>query len=250
MPSGYPFLGRAGQTPQMRPDKSVSKEPSLAEFDAFAGRYPDLVNESIRITGESSDYFARYKAAYIARKAAPVSGRVLDYGCGVGLLSRHLKELLPLAQIDGFDPSDKSLRQVDQSLGSQGVFTSKPEELASAYQTIVVSNVLHHVEPAERPALLSKIRSHLAPGGRLIVFEHNPLNPLTRWAVSHCPFDEGVELLSLGKVRALCAAALQKPHTDYIVFFPRWLAWLRPLERFLGWCAAGAQHVTIARREN
>ena len=232
------------------PVEPASKEPVLLGFDTFAENYPDLVSESIRVSGESSDYFTQYKADYIARKMAPTGGKILDYGCGVGLLSRHLKSRFPGTRVDGFDPSTESLQRVDSSLLAQGVFTSETEELATAYDTIVLSNVLHHVRPAERPALVRQIQTRLAPGGRLVVFEHNPLNPLTRWAVSHCPFDEGVELLSSGEVRALCASVLQEPHTDYIVFFPRWLAWLRPLERFLGWCVAGAQHATISHREN
>jgi 2-polyprenyl-3-methyl-5-hydroxy-6-metoxy-1,4-benzoquinol methylase len=222
----------------------------LSEFDTFAENYQDLVGSSVRITGESSDYFAQYKADYIARKMAPMRGKLLDYGCGVGLLSRHLKSRFPAARIDGFDPSKDSLLRVDGSLLSQGIFTSEIEELGTPYDTIVLANVLHHVKPPARQALVRRIQTRLTPGGRLVVFEHNPLNPLTRWAVSQCPFDEGVELLRSGEVRALCASVLQEPRTDYIVFFPRWLAWLRPLERFLGWCAAGAQHVTICRREN
>lgn len=222
-------------------------EITLPEFDAFAENYEELVGSSVRITGESSDYFTQYKADYIARKMAPIGGKILDYGCGVGLLSGHLKLRFPGTRVDGFDPSKESLQRVDSSLLAQGVFTSEIEELAAAYDAIVLSNVLHHVKPEERPALIRQIQTRLAPRGRLVVFEHNPLNPLTRWAVSHCPFDEGVKLLSSGEVRALCASVLQEPCTDYIVFFPRCLAWLRPLERFLGWCAAGAQHVTISR---
>lgn len=222
----------------------------MPEFDAFAENYEELVGSSIRITGESPDYFIHYKADYIARKMAPVGGKLLDYGCGVGLLSLHLKLRFAATRVDGFDSSKESLQRVNSSLLSQGIFTSEIKELAAAYDTIVLSNVLHHVNPTGRPALIREIQTRLAPGGRLVVFEHNPLNPLTRWAVSHCPFDEGVELLPSHEVRALCASVLQAPHTDYIVFFPRWLAWLRPLERFLGWCAAGAQHVTISRRGN
>jgi hypothetical protein len=80
----------------------------------------------------------------------------------------------------------------------------------------------------------------------MVIFEHNPLNPLTKWAVSQCPFDEGVQLLPSSEVRALCSTEFQSVQTDYIVFFPRWLKWLRAFERFLRWCPAGAQHATVA----
>ena len=79
-----------------------------------------------------------------------------------------------------------------------------------------------------------------------MIFEHNPLNPLTRWAVAHCPFDEGVVLLRVGEVGSLLTSGLEFLHLDYIVFFPKWLKRLRSFERFLGWCPAGAQHVTVA----
>ena len=35
---------------------------------------------------------------------------------------------------------------------------------------------------------------------------------------------------------------------EYVVFFPRWLAWFRPLEPFLGWCPLGAQYVVVTSR--
>lgn len=162
----------------------------------------------------------------------------------------QLKRLLPEKQIDGFDVSEKSLERVGPVLRSQGVFTSRAQGLENDYEIVVLANVLHHVKTEQRRDVISEAASHVGPGGRMVIFEHNPLNPLTRRAVSLCPFDEGVVLLSSGEVRALCASVLRAPCTDYIVFFPRWLAWLRPLERFLEWCPAGAQHVTICRRES
>ncbi len=43
----------------------------MSEFDACASNYQGLVTENIRITGEPSEYFAAYKAAYVARRIAP-----------------------------------------------------------------------------------------------------------------------------------------------------------------------------------
>jgi 2-polyprenyl-3-methyl-5-hydroxy-6-metoxy-1,4-benzoquinol methylase len=219
-----------------------------AEFDAVATNYRQMVDESVGITGENSDYFAAYKANYVANHAAAggASGKILDYGCGVGLLARQLKRHLPAMQVDGYDVSESSLERTDPSLRSQGIFTSRIEQLGRDYKIAILANVLHHVKPSDRPSVILKVTTHLSPGGRLVVFEHNPINPLTRWAVSHCPFDEGVVLPPSSEVRALCSTELQLERTDYIVFFPRWLAPLRPLERFLRWCPAGAQHATVA----
>ena len=222
----------------------------MPEFDTFAADYQDLVSDSVRITGESSDYFAAYKAEYIARRIAPRPGsRLLDYGCGVGLLSKHLQNRLPAICVDGFDVSQSSIERVDESLRSHGTFTSDPNALAQAYDVIVLANVLHHVPPAERQGLIRQTASRLADGGKLVIFEHNPINPLTRWAVSQCPFDEDAILLPVHETRAYFEPKeFPLVMRDYIVFFPRLLQRLRPLEPSLRWCPLGAQYVVIASR--
>ncbi len=222
----------------------------MAAFDSFATNYQELVTQSIRITGESSDYFAAYKAAYIARRTAPKkAGRVLDYGCGVGLLSERLKKALPGAQIDGYDVSKESIQRVAENLLSQGVFTTNVDQLGRAYDLIVLSNVLHHVGQEDRPGLILEAGSRLAVGGKLVVFEHNPINPLTRWAVSQCPFDEDALLLSNRETRRYFQQdPLRLMWRDYIVFFPRWLKWLRPMEPLLRCCPLGAQYAVVGGR--
>jgi 2-polyprenyl-3-methyl-5-hydroxy-6-metoxy-1,4-benzoquinol methylase len=221
----------------------------LASFDAFASNYQQLVTQSVRITGESSDYFAAYKAAYIARRIVPRNGaKILDYGCGVGLLSEHLKKALQGAQIDGFDVSKESVEQIDESLRNQGTFTENLDELGHSYDMVVLANVLHHVRPADREKLILGSASRLVSGGKLIIFEHNPINPLTRLAVSQCSFDEDAVLLPSDEPHGYFKGGLHLLWRDYIVFFPRWLAWLRPFEHVLHWCPLGAQYAVVAER--
>jgi SAM-dependent methyltransferase len=222
----------------------------VAEFNAFASGYRELVDQSVRFTGESSAFFAAYKANYVARKVVLQAGcKVLDYGCGVGLLSQELKKALNGVRVDGFDPSADSLSQVDGGLRREGTFTSSVNELDRGYDAVVLANVLHHVAPANRAAAVQQASSRLSPGGKLVVFEHNPLNPLTRRAVAECPFDKGVTLLPRGELVGIVrASGLQVLSQAYIVFFPRWLAWLRRLEPTLWWCPAGAQYAVIAGR--
>lgn len=220
----------------------------MATFDSFATNYQELVTRSIRVTGECPDYFAGYKAAYIAKRIVPQPARILDYGCGVGLLSNCLKRALPQARVDGFDISEGSIREISGDLLRQGVFTTNTAELLPEYDLIVLGNVLHHVEPKERLSTIIQAVSRVAPSGKLLIFEHNPANPLTRWAVSQCVFDEGVALLPVREIRRyLAQAGLSLVWRHYIVFFPKWLRMLRPLDPFLTWCPAGAQYVVVAR---
>lgn len=224
---------------------------SAAEFDAFASGYREYLNHSVRISGDTSDYFAGYKASYIARKLSPTHGRLLDYGCGVGLLAGHLKRRLPSLRVDGFDISQDCVDRIDENLAQQGVFTSDPREIGSSYDLIVLSNVLHHVRPEDRPNLILEIRARLAKHGKLVIFEHNPINPLTRWAVSQCVFDQDAVLLTAREMfRNLRAAGLRVLLHDYVVFFPRYFALLRPLEPYLRWCPFGAQNAVVADRES
>ena len=227
-----------------------SPEKPLAEFDTFAANYQDLVSDSVRLTGESSDYFAAYKAEYIARRIAPPQGsKVLDYGCGIGLLSKHLRDRLPGTRVDGFDVSQDSIDRVDATLRGQGTFTSNTQALGRAYDVIVLANVLHHVRPAERKDLIRQAAARLAHGGKIVVFEHNPINPLTQWAVSQCSFDEDAILLPIRETQGYFGRdQLWVTSCDYIVFFPRWLQRFRPLEPSLRWCPLGAQYAVVASR--
>ena len=82
-----------------------------------------------------------------------------------------------------------------------------------------------------------------------MVFEHNPLNPVTRKAVADCPFDEDAELLYPWTVTGLLRdAGLAEVALRYIVFFPRALAALRPLEPKLSRLPAGAQVMAVGVR--
>jgi 2-polyprenyl-3-methyl-5-hydroxy-6-metoxy-1,4-benzoquinol methylase len=222
----------------------------LAEFDTVAANYEELVDHNVRVTGESSDYFAGYKAEYVARKVAPrADGKLLDYGCGVGLLSRHLKNCLRDMRIDGFDVSKGSIGRVDEGLLRQGTFSTNLNQLGHDYDVIVLCNVLHHVKLGDRSEVIREAASRLADGGKLVVFEHNPINPLTRWAVSHCSFDEDAVLLPSRETQAYFQGGeLRLLWREYIVFFPRWLRWFRPLEPALSWCPLGAQYVVVADR--
>jgi SAM-dependent methyltransferase len=222
----------------------------MAEFDRFADNYAGLVDESTALSGETSEYFVRYKVNYLTTVLGRGARNILDYGCGVGTLSAALSEELPESTIDGFDVSTSSLAKVDRKLAARGVFTSDFDDLRPHYDLIVVSNVLHHIERRDRQDVVTRLSARLAEGARILIFEHNPLNPLTRLVVSRCPFDEGVKLLSPAEItRYFRDARLRRVRRDYIVFFPRSLARLRPIEHRFRWCAAGAQFAMLGQKD-
>jgi 2-polyprenyl-3-methyl-5-hydroxy-6-metoxy-1,4-benzoquinol methylase len=220
------------------------------EFDQYARDYKSLLDRSIKMSGDSGEYFSEYKARYVARIAGPrFSGKILDFGCGIGLLSARLKQHLPAAIIHGYDPSPESIGLVPPELAGAGRFSDTLSDLDGDYQLAVLSNVMHHVAQAQREQTIVDIAAHLAPGGKLILFEHNPWNPLTRWVVRHCPFDDGVVLLPPREVSTYFAgAALAVRKRDFIVFFPKMLSVFRSLEPWLSWLPAGAQYAMVGEK--
>ncbi len=222
------------------------------EFDHFAGDYERILDQSVAGSGEDSAYFSEYKALYLQRLLTPAfSGKVLDFGCGVGLLSGFLKKHLPAIHIDGFDVSRESIQAINPALTEQGLFTSDTVQLSRDYQLIVVANVLHHIQREERQRVIRDLADRLAHGGRLAIFEHNPANPVTRWVVERCPFDHDAVLLPPSETGGYASAVgLAVARRDYIVFMPRFLAWLRPMEPWFGWLPLGAQYVTVGQKNS
>lgn len=225
------------------------------EFDRYAESYRRLHAENIRITGESPDYFARYKARHASRLAAnclPVP-RILDFGCGIGTATPFLREYFPHCDITGADVSPASIDIARERVGSAANFVTMGEESIPAakdhFGLVFVSCVLHHV-PAERHALvLDEIRRVMAPGALLAIYEHNPWNPLTVRAVKACEFDESAVLIPpLQMKRIVQAVGFSRPRSQFIVFYPAVLRFLRWSEPLLVWLPLGAQYCVSAMK--
>jgi ubiquinone/menaquinone biosynthesis C-methylase UbiE len=228
----------------------------VAEFDRFAETYETVHRDNIRLSGEDPDYFARYKIEAVARRwageglAAPRT--ILDFGTGVGNALPHLAKHFPRARITGVDVSPGSLEVAGRrfpAVAELTLYDGQTLPMASGSQDLVFSScVFHHIDAAAHIALLSELKRVLAPGGRLIIFEHNPINPVTRYIVATCPFDEDAVLIRAGAFKARqVQAGLRQVHVRFTGFFPNALKALRPLEGLLARLPLGAQYYTVAR---
>jgi hypothetical protein len=60
----------------------------VAEFDRFADEYLETHAKNIAVSGESPEYFARYKIEEIrrvwSRRGRPNPRTILDFGAGIG----------------------------------------------------------------------------------------------------------------------------------------------------------------------
>ena len=228
-----------------------------AEFDKFAAEYRDLHAANIRLSGEDPEYFAEYKikdiAAELSLTGGELDGCVLDFGAGVGYSVPFFRRYMPAARLTCLDVSKRSLAIGAAKHRGDAEFchfdgTTIPFEDAS-YAIALASCVFHHIPHAEHVGLLREIRRVLAPGGTLFIFEHNPLNPLTRHAVNTCEFDENAVLIRAAAMRArTLEAGFSAARIRYRIFFPALLRRLRPLERHLTWLPLGAQYCICANR--
>jgi SAM-dependent methyltransferase len=226
--------------------QALDAKAGCARFDEFADSYRRLLDQGVRLSGETSGYFDRYKLELIGRFAGalPEGATVLDFGCGIGSLTALVAGAWPRWRVHGYDVSEQSISRARRewaTLGNLSFHSSLPSDVC--FDLVVVANVFHHVPIPERPGLLLALRERLGPQGRVFVVEHNPLNPLTRHVVRHCPFDRDAALIPMhGFVRLGGQCGLEVRESFFVVFFPRFLRWLRWLEPVLGWLPMGAQY--------
>jgi len=225
--------------------KAVPLEPDRPEaaFDRYSADYAQLHAASISASGEDPSYFADYKITCLERLAL-LEGPVLDYGCGIGTLTERLAR--EGREVYGYDVSRASL-ELAAPRAPSARFVHQVDDVPKAhFRLAVLSGVLHHVAPGERARILRDVAGRLRPGGVIAVFEHNPLNPLTRRAVALCEFDHDAMLLwPWETTRLLERTGFRDVRRDFIVFFPRALRALRPLEPRLRLLPLGAQTLTL-----
>lgn len=231
---------------------------SANEFDAHADSYRHTLDRALAIGGGDSVYYAERKFAALKAfqrgysHAAPAS--ILDFGCGTGTNLPFLRALFPDAELYGVDVSHRSLdvageRQVCRCQLTAYDGVTLPFN-ASIFDMVVVSNVLHHIEPSCRASTLEEIARCLRPGGLLAIFEHNPFNPLTRKVVRDCPFDAGVTLVRPREIKSVLGAQGYEVATFWnIIFFPAALKKLNAVEHQLRWIPLGAQYALFAKRQ-
>jgi len=227
-----------------------------AEFDRFADEYHDMHRRNIAITGEDPAYFSAYKIRVLAaalRERGLESGRILDFGSGIGNSVPFFRAYLPDAALTCADVSQKSFDLAQKRFPGREVYRLIEGERIpvedGGYGAVFSACVFHHIPAAEHVHWLRELRRAAAPGGMLAVFEHNPLNPLTVRAVNTCPFDENARLIRARVLAARCReAGWGEPRVRYHIFFPRALARLRGLEPRLGRVPLGAQYSVMAVR--
>lgn len=230
------------------------KSINPCDFDDFAPAYEQALQKGLKLSGENPDFFADGRLAWLRRvllNSGNKPGHILDFGCGVGAATPFLRQAFPLAILTGCDPSEQSLAKARLTHTSHSAeFVSMSDAARTSHYDLVFCNgVFHHIPPEKRQVSLNYIYACLKPGGYFALFENNPWNPGTRLVMSRIPFDRDAITISPPESKILLRSAGFTVDTQqFLFFFPKLLAFLRPLERWLLGVPLGAQFVTLARK--
>jgi len=229
---------------------------SEAEFDQYAQEYYQMHKSGIRLSGEAPEYFAAYKiedTMHVCFRNLIEPESIFDFGAGIGNSIPWFRKYFPKSRLICSDVSNKSLQISQIRFPGNEVYSSIQDNRINlkdnSVDLVFTTCVFHHIPENEHAHWFSELTRILKANGLLIVFEHNPYNPLTVTTVKHCPFDINAKLIKAHRLEALFReAGLLDCHTKYRIFFPAWLSFLRPLEKWLVKIPMGAQYYTYARK--
>lgn len=213
------------------------------------------MQSSIDFIRQDHDYFVRRKAAHLVsvvehKVGGPEGLSVLDVGCGVGLTDRYL--VPEFARVCGADISEEEIRVAARNNPTAAYSTYDGRRLPFSdgeFDVTFAVCVLHHVPPAAWGGFVAEMSRVTSPSGLVVVFEHNPFNPLTRVAVGRCEFDDGVVLLRPSRVRELFVAqGLAVVEDAFIILLPWDVPFSARLEALLARVPLGAQYFVAGRR--
>lgn len=224
-------------------------ERTFDDFDDFANDYHDIHSENIKLSGADSLYFAEYKILELKKFESDLPQQILDVGCGDGATEIFIRRHFPTWRITAIDVSEKSLQQAKQrELSNVSFRWYNGREIPfeeNSFDIVFVAAVLHHIDFPLHNVFVKEVYRVLKKGGRVYVFEHNPLNPATRYLVKTCVFDTNAHLLSYRYThRLLRSSGFTLIQKKFILFFPRKgiFSFLLNLEKKLTWLPLGAQY--------
>lgn len=232
----------------MKPDHKAIPE----EFDQYRDSYSDTVNDALIVPGLNGDYFARVKAEmlkeYAERKFADTSKlSVLDLGCGVWNYFALLDG--KFGRFVGVDVSAECIEKAREDHPGAECFCYDGKRLPferASFDIAYAICVVHHVHVDLRASFFADMHRVIKPGGHAMIFEHNPINPLTVRVVNRCPFDKDAVLLQQWETEKLLKnAGFTEVNSRTFLNIPSFGPLTRRIDQTLGLLPLGAQYLAF-----
>lgn len=230
----------------------------MSEFDQYANDYVKYINANSRLTGEKYEYFIELRINLMCQKLLKElvdrdsTLKILDFGCGIGVTEKIIKNKLKFSNIYGVDESEESIKVAKQQKLDNVEFevTNNRLPFKDNFFDIIYSNgTFHHIDPIEHSKYLNELFRVLKSGGFIFVFENNPYNPLIMRAMKKNPFDSNAEVIFPKYLKyCMSKAGFKIKGTQFYFFFPRFLKFLRFLEKYLEKVPFGAQYFVWGKK--
>lgn len=154
-----------------------------------------------------AEHYLRKRTA-VVRELLPDGGTVLDVGCGTGALASWIQRAG--YDVVGVDASTGMLAEAREA-GVGAVYAAYSTALPfedDVFDLSLSVATMHHLETPERvAATVAEMGRVVRPGGYVLIWDHNPLNPYWPILMKRVPQDHGDERLV--SVWELLAAARQ-----------------------------------------
>jgi SAM-dependent methyltransferase len=183
--------GRADGVPALllsrEADQVTGRQQAL--YDHVAHDYDQVFREHV------AEHYLKKRTATV-RRLLPFGGTVLDVGCGTGALAGWIQRAG--YDVIGVDASTGMLAEaLRNGVGAvyAGYSTALPFE-DGAFDLSLSVATMHHLETPERvAATIAEMGRVVRPGGYVLIWDHNPLNPYWPILMKRVPQDHGDERL-------------------------------------------------------
>jgi SAM-dependent methyltransferase len=169
--------------------QSAAGPGSSTHFDSIATVYDESLPAHV------VEHYLRKRTRFVLDTCPRGTG--LDVGCGTGALAMRLADAG--YEMVGVDPSDGMLEVLRgrcsavRAVKASG--TSLPFE-DDTYDLVLSVAVMHHIaDPGDVRRTLAEMVRVAKPGGRILVWDHNPRNPYWVRLMARVPQDTGEERL-------------------------------------------------------
>jgi trans-aconitate methyltransferase len=126
----------------------------------------------------------------------PLSGRLMDIGCGNGAFLTSFGRAFPNWEMEGLEWDDKYRSPVESIPGVKNLYSGDVSLVPGNFDAISMIHVLEHIESPL--SLLQKVKKKLTPGGLLIIqLPYFVENPFELFVADHATHFDRVTVRSL-----------------------------------------------------
>ena len=226
---------RPGARTQRRPDAA-----GRAALAAYAGQSP-----AVRLHARARWYSAPFPAI---AGVLPVTGRILEIGCGHGLFSVYAALASSARAVHGVDIDQAKIavaRLVAGRVAADLEFDVTPSGAVSPgpWDAIVVVDMLYLLPAAQQRRLLTEAAAELAPGGRLVIKE---MSRTPRWKAAWNTAQETLAVSILGITERASTPAEPRPGAERAGLRPARFEFVAT-DTMAGWLADVGLHTSSRR---